>query len=389
MKKTVLTVSDFECTRGGLTIRGQEYRGEGENLPVCVVSHGFMANMASVRQYAVAAAGLGFAAYIFDFCGGCLEGKSDGKMTDMTVLTEVEDLLAVVEYAKSVPGNDRTRVSLIGASQGGFVSALLAARLGKEIRRLVLLYPALCIPDDARAGKNLMFSFDPDNVPEVIGAGPLKIGGNYVTAAQGMDPFEAIGPYPGPVLILHGTEDKIVDLGYSRRARDTYNATDPRRCCLAVIDGAGHGFDRRADAVALDIIRPFLEGMSLIFEVDVKLSENIGFDWTPIRQTRVLPFTGGSKTAWFSGEIQPGAKDVQKTRLGKIVRFCAEYDMVGTDYTGEKCRVHIKNENLGAGWIPTVLTDSPALNFLNTAPAATAVGPGPGGVTVRIFAKAE
>ena len=177
MKKTVLTVSDFECTRGGLTIRGQEYRGEGENLPVCVVSHGFMANMASVRQYAVAAAGLGFAAYIFDFCGGCLEGKSDGKMTDMTVLTEVEDLLAVVEYAKSVPGNDRTRVSLIGASQGGFVSALLAARLGKEIRRLVLLYPALCIPDDARAGKNLMFSFDPDNVPEVIGAGPLKIGG--------------------------------------------------------------------------------------------------------------------------------------------------------------------------------------------------------------------
>ncbi len=389
MKKTELTVTEFACTRGDLTIRGQEYRGKGENLPVCVVSHGFMVNMGSVRQYAAAAAELGYAAYIFDFCGGCAMGKSDGEMIDMTVLTEVEDLHAVVDYARSVPGNDPRRVTLVGASQGGFVSALLAAVLGPEIERLALLYPALCIPDDARAGKNLMFRFDPEHVPDVITAGPLKLGGDYVRTMQEVDPFAAIKAYPGPVLILHGTDDRVVDLSYSERARDAYNETDPRRCQLAALEGAGHGFDRRADAAALEILRPFLEGMSMIFEVDVKISENTGFDWTPIEQTRILPFTGECDTPWFSGSVQPGAKDVQKRRLGRIERFCAEYDMTGTDYTGKTCVVHIKNENFGAGWTPVLTTDSRALGFLNTAPAATAVESRAGGVMVRIFARAK
>ncbi|MBQ8621678.1 MAG: hypothetical protein IJ422_05130 [Oscillospiraceae bacterium] len=37
------TETTFECKRGDLTIRGTEYRPEGENLPVAIVSHGFMA----------------------------------------------------------------------------------------------------------------------------------------------------------------------------------------------------------------------------------------------------------------------------------------------------------------------------------------------------------
>ena len=389
MEKTQLQITPFRCKRGDLTIRGEEYRTQAGRLPILIVSHGFMANMGTVRQYALAAAELGFAAYIFDFCGGCAHGKSDGLMTDMTVWTEVEDLRAVVDYARSLPDNDPERVTLMGGSQGGFVSALLAAELGERVERLVLLYPALCIPDDARAGKNLMFTFDPANVPDVIGKGPLKLGGDYVRTMQPVDPFEAIRPYPGPVLIVHGTEDKIVNPRYSERARDAYNSTDPRRCQLAVLEGAGHGFDKRADEAALELLRPFLLGMSLVLEVDVKLSEDTGFTWTPLGMTRVLPFTGSVDTPWFRGEARPGAKDVQETRFGRIRHFCAEYDLDGTDYTGAPCRIRVKNENFGHGWVPTLLTDSPALNFLNTAPAATAVEGRPGGVTVRIFAKAE
>ena len=33
----------FECQRDGLAIRGTEYRPQGENLPVAIVCHGFMA----------------------------------------------------------------------------------------------------------------------------------------------------------------------------------------------------------------------------------------------------------------------------------------------------------------------------------------------------------
>lgn len=41
----------FSCMRGDLTIRGTEYRPNGEKLPIAIVCHGFMANQQTVRQY--------------------------------------------------------------------------------------------------------------------------------------------------------------------------------------------------------------------------------------------------------------------------------------------------------------------------------------------------
>ena len=93
----------FECKRDGLVIRGYEYKPQGNNLPIAIVSHGFMANLMTVKHYAKLLAQLGYASYCFDFCGGCIMlGKSEGKTTEMSVLTEVDDLCAVVEYAKNL-----------------------------------------------------------------------------------------------------------------------------------------------------------------------------------------------------------------------------------------------------------------------------------------------
>ena len=80
-----------------------------------------------MRQYVIELAKLGYAAYCFDFCGGSVMGsKSDGKTTDMSVLTEVADLEAVIAHIRSLPytGNK----PLMGCSQGGFVSAITAAK---------------------------------------------------------------------------------------------------------------------------------------------------------------------------------------------------------------------------------------------------------------------
>ena len=82
--KEEITQSVFMCKRDGLTIRGTEYRPQGENLPIAIVCHGFMAFQDTVRQYAILMAELGYVSYCFDFCGGSvIKGKSDGKTTDM------------------------------------------------------------------------------------------------------------------------------------------------------------------------------------------------------------------------------------------------------------------------------------------------------------------
>ncbi len=243
----------FECTRDGLTIRGTEYRPEGDNLPVAIVCHGFMAFQDTVRQYTKALAKLGYVAYCFDFCGGSVlnKGKSDGATTDMSVLTEVKDLEAVVAYVHSLPyTNDE--LFLMGCSQGGFVSALFAAKHPEMVSKLSLFYPALCIPDDARAGKMMFAKFDPNNLPEYINCGPMKLGRCYPADVLEMGPYEEIAPYEGPVLIVHGTKDSIVDLEYSNRAQKTYH-----NARLEIIEGGSHGFSRKHDAIAIGYLREF------------------------------------------------------------------------------------------------------------------------------------
>lgn len=247
------TETTFECRRDALTIRGTQYRPEGENLPIAIVCHGFMAWQDTVRHYCKLLAEIGYCAFCFDFCGGSAlnKGKSDGSTTEMSVLTEVQDLEAVIEYAQGLPYTG-SKILLAGCSQGGFVAALTAARNPGLADKLVLFYPALCIPDDARAGQMMFARFDPQNVPEIVNCGPMKLGRRYVQDVIGMDAIEQIKAYCGPVLIIHGTKDDIVKPDYSRRAQQAYcNA----RLCL--IDGGAHGFGKKHDAIAMENLRSF------------------------------------------------------------------------------------------------------------------------------------
>ena len=53
-----------------------------------------------------------------------------------------------------------------------------------------------------------------------------------------MKPYETIAKYAGPVLIIHGSDDKVVPVDYAKRALKTY-----RNATLKIIDKAGHGFN--------------------------------------------------------------------------------------------------------------------------------------------------
>lgn len=256
-----ISVTDFSCVRDGLTLRGKEYRPAGTDLPAAIVCHGFMATHSTVTQYAEALAGMGYAAYCFDFNGGSAMGSiSDGKTTEMSVLTEVADLEAVIDHVSALPYIRQNAFLLMGCSQGGFVSALTAAKRKQvQIARLVLFYPALCIPDDARAGKMMMAKFDPQNVPEYFRCGPMRLGRRYVTDVQAMDPFARISAYDGPVLIVHGTKDEIVAPEYALRAQEAYQGRPGGEASvrLEMIEGGAHGFSKKHDVTAIGALWQF------------------------------------------------------------------------------------------------------------------------------------
>ena len=372
----------FSCVRGSLTIRGHVYRPEnGGSFPAVVISHGFMSNQQAVKQYAEALAAEGYAAFIYDFCGGCLRGTSDGLSREMTLLTEVEDLKAVISHVFSQPFVSGSSLVLMGCSQGGFVSAVTAAQLPEKVEKLVLFYPALCIPDDARSGRMLFYRFDPENIPELLGRRPVELGGEYARCVIDKNPYVMIAPYPGPVLIVHGTADKIVNLRYSEKAKETYGH---QRCTLVTIDGAGHGFQKEDDQKAIAYLREFVKGRTELFTVDVKLtgrSIQRRAGYTEI----TLPFTGTADGKAFHGTIIRGAKDVQQWRIFRPRHCLADYTVTGIDWKGLPCTIHIVNEDKGEGWTPSVTTDSEALRYINTEPCTEYVEMRKEGPLIHIF----
>lgn len=254
--------SHFSCFRDGLKIRGTIFYPEDrprEKLPIAIVCHEYMANQLFSYPYAKALARCGYATFCFDFCGGGLVSASQGSSRNMSVLTEIADLKAVIRFAREQPDTDKASLLLMGCSQGGLVAALTAAAMPDEINGLILQYPALCIPDAARNGDMLWLKFDPAHIPDKMHAGPMRLGRRYVTDVMELNVFQAISGYTGRVLLIHGDQDTIVSLEYARKALAVYQSggTDAK---LVIIPGGKHIFRRPAHIrQAKEAIKAFVQ----------------------------------------------------------------------------------------------------------------------------------
>ena len=116
-------VEEQSFQRNGMKIYGKLFLPDSASpVPLVILSHGFGGNHSGVKGYATAFAEHGIAAYIFDFIGGGNHIKSDGKMTEMSVLTEAEDLTVILDNLKADSRFKPEQIFLFGESQGGFVS---------------------------------------------------------------------------------------------------------------------------------------------------------------------------------------------------------------------------------------------------------------------------
>ena len=222
-------------------------------LPTVIISHGFGAN--AVTSMAILLALRGYACYTFDFCGGSYNTRSDMEFQDMTILTEKDDLLAVVENVRSLDYVDTDRLYLYGESQGGLVTAITATEIQEKTAGMVLIYPGFSMFSDMamkyksfadipetvdflghklnRTYAEAIFSFLPDNFT------PISQEGNNMQEriAVTKKAYEYVSAYKKKVLTIHGTNDPLVDIAFSRELIKYYDDSE-----LLVIDGAGHGF---------------------------------------------------------------------------------------------------------------------------------------------------
>jgi len=232
-----MNVEKISWVSDGLKIIGEVYSpaDQSRRYPALVICHGIPAKLKAPddRGYPLLAAQFcqeGFFVLIFNFRGaGLSEGNFD-------ILGWTRDLDWGLNYLTRRPEVDPKRIFLMGFSGGAAVSIYVAARR-KEIAGLV----ACASPAEFRdlsTGQGLE-----DFLVHARDVGIIKDPNFPASIEEWKNGFRTVRPLdwvgripPRPLLIIHGTEDDVVDASQAR----TLYAEAGGRAELFLIEGAEH-----------------------------------------------------------------------------------------------------------------------------------------------------
>ena len=253
-------------TDGTYTVKEYDFESNGKNLyarafvpdasgrvPLVIFSHGLGANARHEEEVQKTLAKAGIAVFSLEFAGGSSSAApmSEGLTTEMSVLTEVQNLKDAIRIASGMEYTDPQKIYLMGSSQGGLVTALTAEEL-TNIAGLFLFYPAFSLPDDIRSSFPKL-----DEVPETFNLLGTKIGKKYITDIYGMDAYANLDKLMMPVHIYHGKDDNIVPLTASQKAMKRL-----KNARLTTLEDTGHALTPEQQAqIGFEIADEIYNGM--------------------------------------------------------------------------------------------------------------------------------
>ena len=235
----------------GLKIQGEVYfpAGPSRRYPALIICHGIPAKVKGPDDggYPLLAEHFskeGFFVLIFNFRGA---GPSEG---NFDLLGWARDLEGGLDYLGLRPAVDPKRIFLMGFSGGAAVSIYVTAQR-KEVAGLVACAsPAEFV--DLLTGKGpedfLAHARDVGIIKDLNF--PASIEG-WKRSFQAVRPLDWVGRIPPrPLLIIHGTEDDVVDVRHARNL----HAQVQGRAEFFLLEGAGHRLrvDQRAMKKALE-----------------------------------------------------------------------------------------------------------------------------------------
>jgi alpha-beta hydrolase superfamily lysophospholipase len=259
---------------GGVTLFAQSFRPPGAAKAAVVLVHGLKGTS---NQYGPAAEVLtrhGYAVYAFDLRG---HGNSEGRRVWIDSFSQFLDDLGIFldRVRQAEPGRP---VFLFGHSMGGAIVAEMALLRHPAVRGIVLCAAALRLTPDVTPFKvrairafarssprlgvltvpNRGFSRDPavvaamDHDPLIYNhAGPARTAVELVAAIEHIQGH--MEELTQPLLILHGTGDRVTNLEGSRQLYERARSTDKT---LKLYEGHLHGLlqDLGKEQVLADLV---------------------------------------------------------------------------------------------------------------------------------------
>jgi uncharacterized protein len=225
---------DF-LSANGVRLAGWYGEGRGgQGTPTIIVCHGWAADKRDMLGIGEALRASGFNVLVFDLHGWGESARGPVTFGDR----ETGDILGAVRFVKEQRSGRAPRIGLIGFSMGA-AAAIRATAQSTDIDALVAdaSYARL----DVQVGRFFQRFAGP--LWPVVYV-PARWFGERLTgtAIDTISPLQVIGRItPRPILIIHGTRDRVVDLD---DARQLYRAAGPPKT-LWLIEGAGHSETRR------------------------------------------------------------------------------------------------------------------------------------------------
>jgi putative redox protein len=195
----------------------------------------------------------GYAVLRFDFTG---LGESEGDFGETSVTTNVADLMSAARYMQQ---RGFGPCAMVGHSLGG-AAALLAASGAPELRAVVVV----AAPANAAHVQRVFTEDDIDTamtsgrVRVEIAGRPFDIAAEFFRDLQRHDSLDHITTLGRPLLVVHPTDDRVVDIGEGEKIFAA--AKQPR--WFAAIPGADHLFLKQLHAEsAARVIVEFLNAV--------------------------------------------------------------------------------------------------------------------------------
>lgn len=125
--------------------------------------------------------------------------------------------------------------------------------------------------------------------------------------------------------------------------------------------------------------------MIKLFDVYVNIMDTVCVKGK-LHEVSMLSFTGEVKGKYFNGKVIGTGVDTQYSSKNKDMLLSARYMLEGKDIDGNECRCFIENNgSFDDGFIPKIVTDSPALAEFEEAELKAEIVTKENGVIVSIF----
>lgn len=223
--------------RRDVELAGRMYRTKSDQKDGVIFSHGLFSSKDGykITQMAGSILESGFALMTFDFS---FSGESPGKIADISILDEVDDLKCAINLFKS---RGFEKIHLMGSSLGAAVTILTASSGEFEIESLMLIAVPLSFEKLVPELKNNDLSdLDSQGYTSVSG---VLVNNRFIREIFEIDMIEAVKEIISPVLLVHGKLDAVVDFG----DHDTFIENCTSECLSLVIEDGDHNLTRDSD----------------------------------------------------------------------------------------------------------------------------------------------